>query len=120
VNADFNDPRVAQKWESGGGGMLSTAIDYARFCQMLLNGGTLDGKRILGPKTAAYMTTDHLGSAIATTPLYLPGAGGTYFWVDPKEDLFVVFMMQSPKQRAPYRGLLKDMIYAAITRPAGK
>jgi CubicO group peptidase (beta-lactamase class C family) len=151
VNADFNDPRVAQKWESGGGGMVSTAIDYARFCQMLLNGGTLDGKRILGPKTVAYMTTDHLGSAIAATPLYLPGAGfgfglgfavrtaagvspvagsvgeynwggagGTYFWVDPKEDLFVVFMMQSPKQRAPYRGLLKDMIYAAITRPAGK
>jgi len=75
VNADFNDPRVAQKWESGGGGMVSTAIDYARFCQMLLNGGTLDGKRILGPKTVAYMTTDHLGSAIATTPLYLPGAG---------------------------------------------
>jgi len=100
--------------------MVSTAIDYARFCQMLLNGGTLDGKRILGPKTVAYMTTDHLGSAIATTPFYLPGAGGTYFWVDPKEDLFVVFMMQSPKQRAPYRGLLKDMIYAAITRPAGK
>ena len=151
VNADFNDPRVAQKWESGGGGMVSTAIDYARFCQMLLNGGTLDGKRILGPKTVAYMTSDHLGSVIATTPLYLPGpgfgfglgfavrtaagvspyagsvgeynwggAGGTYFWVDPKEDLFVVFMMQSPKQRVPYRGLLKDMIYAAITRPAGK
>jgi CubicO group peptidase (beta-lactamase class C family) len=151
VNADFNDPRVAQKWESGGGGMVSTPIDYARFCQMLLNGGTLDGKRILGPKTIAYMTSDHLGSAIATTSLYLPGpgfgfglgfavrtaagvspyagsvgeynwggAGGTYFWVDPKEDLFVVFMMQSPKQRVPYRGLLKDMIYAAITRPAGK
>jgi CubicO group peptidase (beta-lactamase class C family) len=151
VNASFNDPRVAQKWESGGGGMVSTAIDYARFCQMLLNGGTLDGRRILGPKTVAYMTSDHLGSAIATTPLYLPGpgfgfglgfavrtaagvspyagsvgeynwggAGGTYFWVDPKEDLFVVFMMQSPKQRVPYRGLLKDMIYAAITRPASK
>jgi CubicO group peptidase (beta-lactamase class C family) len=48
------------------------------------------------------------------------GAGGTYFWVDPKEDLFVVFMMQSPKQRVPYRGLLKDMVYAAIARPAGK
>ena len=151
VNAGFNDPRVAQKWESGGGGMVSTPIDYARFCQMLLNGGTLDGKRILGPKTVAFMTSDRLGSAIATTPFYLPGpgfgfglgfavrtaagvspyagsvgeyswggAGGTYFWVDPKEDLFVVFMMQSPKQRVPYRGLLKDMIYAAITRPAGK
>jgi len=151
VNADFNDPRVAQKWESGGGGMVSTAIDYARFCQMLLNGGTLDGKRILGPKTAAYMTTDHLGSAIATTPLYLPGAGfgfglgfavrkdagvspyagsvgefnwggagGTYFWVDSKEDLFVVFMMQSPKQRVYYRGVLKDMIYAAVVKPAAR
>jgi CubicO group peptidase (beta-lactamase class C family) len=48
------------------------------------------------------------------------GAGGTYFWVDPKENLFVVFMMQSPKQRVPYRGLLKDMVYAAIARPAGK
>jgi CubicO group peptidase (beta-lactamase class C family) len=151
VEANFNDPRVVQKWESGGGGMVATAMDYARFCQMLLNGGALDGKRILGPKTVAYMTSDHLGAAIATTPLYLPGpgfgfglgfavrtaagvspfagsvgefnwggAGGTYFWVDPKEDLFVVFMMQSPKQRVPYRGLLKDMVYAAIARPVGK
>jgi len=46
------------------------------------------------------------------------GAGGTYFWADPKEDMFVVFMMQSPKQRAAYRSLLKDMVYAAVTRPA--
>src|SRR5262249_57602034 len=46
------------------------------------------------------------------------GAGGTYFWVDLKEDMFVVFMMQSPKQRVAYRYLLKDMIYAAITKPA--
>jgi CubicO group peptidase (beta-lactamase class C family) len=45
------------------------------------------------------------------------GAGGTYFWVDPKEDLFVVFMMQSPKQRVPYRYLLKEMVYAAVTKP---
>jgi CubicO group peptidase (beta-lactamase class C family) len=149
VDAEFNDPRVAQAAESGGGGMVGTALDYARFCQMLLNGGTLDGKRILGPKTVAFMTSDHLGTAVAPGPLYLPGAGfgfglgfavrkdagvssfagsvgeynwggagGTYFWVDPKEDMFVVFMMQSPKQRVPYRFLLKDMIYAAITRPA--
>ena len=48
------------------------------------------------------------------------GAGGTYFWVDPKEDLFVVFMMQSPKQRAPYRAVLKEMVYAAIAKPAAK
>jgi CubicO group peptidase (beta-lactamase class C family) len=149
VDADFNDPRVAQAWESGGGGMVGTAMDYARFCQMLLNGGSLDGKRILGPKTIAYMTADHLGASITPGPLYLPGpgfgfglgfavrkdigvssvagsvgefnwggAGGTYFWVDPKENMFVVFMMQSPKQRVPYRFVLKDMVYAAITKSA--
>jgi CubicO group peptidase (beta-lactamase class C family) len=93
---------------------------------MLLNGGTLDGQRILGPKTIEYMTSDHLGSAAVPGPYYLPGpgygfglgfavrrdasvspvngspgdynwggAGGTAFWVDPKEQMFVVFMMQS-------------------------
>ena len=149
AGAEFNDPRVAQAAESGGGGMVGTAMDYARFLQMLLNGGTLDGKRILGPKTVAYMTADHVGTAISPGPLYLPGpgfgfglgfavrkdagvsafagsvgeynwggAGGTYFWVDPKEDMFVVFMMQSPKHRVPYRYLLKDMVYAAITKPS--
>jgi CubicO group peptidase (beta-lactamase class C family) len=151
IDAEFNDPRVAQKWESGGGGMVGTAMDYARFCQMLLNGGTLDGKRILGPKTVAFMTSDHVGTVVTPGPYYLPGpgfgfglgfavrgtpgvsafpgsvgeynwggAGGTYFWVDPKEDMFVVFMMQSPKQRTYYRALLKDMIYAAVVKPAGK
>jgi CubicO group peptidase (beta-lactamase class C family) len=147
VGAEFNDPRVAQKWESGGGGMVGTAMDYARFLQMLLNSGTLNGKRYLGPRTLAYMTSDHVGSVITPGPLYAPGpgfgfglgfavrkeagvsavpgsvgeynwggAGGTYFWVDPKESMFVVFMMQSPKQRVAYRPLLKDMIYAAIVK----
>jgi len=145
LHADFNDPRVTGRWESGGGGMVSTAMDYARFAQMLLNGGTLDGRRYLSPKTLAFMTSDHLGTAIATTPLYLPGpgtgfglgfavrrsageapypadpgsyfwggAGGTYFWVDPKSELFVVLMLQSPKQRVYYRTLLHDMVYAAV------
>ena len=147
ANSNFGDPRVAGKYESGGGGMVSTAMEYARFLQMLLNGGTLDGKRYLSPKTLAFMTSDHLGTAIATTPLYLPGpgygfglgfavrkvtgeaahpaeagsyfwggAGGTYFWVDPKTDLFVVFMMQSPRQRVYYRTLLHDMVYAAVVK----
>jgi CubicO group peptidase (beta-lactamase class C family) len=147
TNVMFNDPRVPQNWESGGGGMVGTAADYARFLQMLLNRGTLDGKRILGPKTVAYMTADHLDASIAPGPLYLPGpgfgfglgfairraegisplpgttgefnwggAGGTYFWVDPREEMFVVFMMQSPRQRVYYRALLKDMVYAAVTR----
>jgi CubicO group peptidase (beta-lactamase class C family) len=116
---------------------------------MLLNGGVLDGRRILSPATVAYMTADHLGSAVAPGQLYLPGvgfgfglgfavrreagvsplagsvgeyfwggAGGTYFWVDPKEALFVVFMMQSPKQRVPYRSLLKSLVYGALLTPA--
>ena len=48
--------------ESGGGGLVSTTMDYARFCQMLLNGGTLDGIRIIGRKTLELMASDHLGS----------------------------------------------------------
>ena len=147
--ATVGDPRVGGAWESGGGGMVSPAIDYARFLQMLLNGGTLDGQRILGPKTIEYMTSDHLGSAVVPGPYYLPGpgygfglgfavrrdagvspvngspgdynwggAGGTAFGVDPKEQMFVVFMMQSPSQRMRYRPLLRDMIYAAIVDEA--
>ena len=147
LHADFFDPRVVSKWESGGGGMVSTAMDYARFAQMMLNGGTLDGKRYLSPKTVAFMTSDHLGPAVVRTPLYLPGpgygfglgfavrtsageapfpadvgtfywggAGGTYFWVDPKSDLVAVLMLQSPKQRVHYRTLLHDMVTASVMK----
>lgn len=142
---EFFDPRVAGKWESGGGGLTGTAMDYARFLQMLLNGGELDGKRYLSPRIVAYMTSDHMGGVVKPGPYYLPGpgygfglgfavrqsagvaaqpgsegeyywggAGGTYFWVDPKEEMLVVFMMQSPKHRVYYRSVLRDMIYAAI------
>jgi CubicO group peptidase (beta-lactamase class C family) len=151
TNTEFFDPRVVQRWQSGGGGMVGTTMDYARFCQMLLNGGVLEGKRIVSPKTVAYMASDHLEASIAPGPLYLPGAGfgfglgfavrrdagvasvpgsvgefnwggagGTYFWIDPKEDLLVVFSMQSPKQRTYYRPLLKNMVYGAVTRANGK
>jgi CubicO group peptidase (beta-lactamase class C family) len=144
---NFFDPRQPTKWFSGGGGLMGTAADYARFLQMLLNGGTLDGKRYLSPQTVRYMTTDHMGSVIKPGPLYLPGAGygfglgfavrlsdgvapyagsagdyywggagGTYFWVDPKQEMFVVFMMQSPKQRVYYRSLIRDMTYAALVK----
>jgi CubicO group peptidase (beta-lactamase class C family) len=147
IDAAFGDPRVAGKWESGGGGMVSTTADYARFLQMLLNGGTLDGKRYLSPKTVAFMTSDHVGDGIIPGPYYLPGpgygfglgfavrrtaglaadagsvgdytwngVGGTHFWVDPKEDLFVVFMIQSPKQRQHYMTLIRDMVYAAVEK----
>jgi CubicO group peptidase (beta-lactamase class C family) len=148
-DAEFFDPRVEQKWESGGGGLLSTAADYARFLMMLRNGGTLDGKRYLSPTTIAYMTSNHIaaGSGVVPGPYYLPGAGfgfglgfavrmeagvspqngsvgeynwsgagGTTFWVDPKEDLFLVFMMQSPSQRTRYRTMLHNVVYGAFER----
>jgi CubicO group peptidase (beta-lactamase class C family) len=145
---EFNDPRVAEAWESGGGGMVGTIGDYARFAMMLANGGTLDGKRYLAPKTIAYMTSDHLAGVITPGPYYLPGpgygfglgfavrkeagvatsegsvgdynwggAGGTYFWVDPKENLIVVFGMQSPRNRVPFRPILRNLVYSAIEKP---
>ena len=142
AGAFVGNPRVALKYESGGGGLMSTADDYARFLQMMLNGGTLDGKRYLSPKTVEYMTSDHLGSTIpqvspgygfglgfgvrkanGEAPFMAPageynwgGAGGTYFWVDPKTNMFVVLMMQSPKQRVPYRSILRNMVYAAVEK----
>ena len=149
VNVDVGDPRTVKKLEGGGGGMVSTAADYAQFLQMLLNGGMLDGKRYLGPATLRQMTADHAnaGAGIAPGPLYLPGpgygfglgfavrratgeaavpgeageyywggAGGTYMWVDPKSEMFVIFMMQSPKHRVYYRSLMRNMIYAALLK----
>jgi CubicO group peptidase (beta-lactamase class C family) len=65
------------RWESGGGGLVSTIADFARFGQMLLNGGTLDGKTYLSPATFAAMTTDHIGpgSGVARNYFYYPGDG---------------------------------------------
>lgn len=130
--------------ESGGGGLVSTTMDYARFAQMLLNGGSLDGNRIIGRKTLELMASDHLGPHVKVdSPLMPPGHGfglgfavrthagiapfpgslgqffwsgmaGTFFWIDPKEDLFAVFMMQGPGQRQYTRTLLRDLVYAAV------
>jgi len=130
--------------ESGGGGMVSTTMDYARFCQMLLNGGALDGNRIIGRKTLELMASDHLTAGVKVdSPLMPPGHGfglgfavrthrgiapfpgslgqffwsgmaGTFFFIDPAEDLFTVFMMQGPGQREYIRNLLRDLVYAAV------
>lgn len=131
---------------SGGGGAVSTAMDYARFSHMLLNGGQLGSTSLLGPRTVTYMSSDHLGSiGNRPDPGYVPGVGygqgfgfyvrvdagrspfignvgefykggygGTVFWVDPKEDLYAVFMMTQPSLRLYYRYLIKSMIYQAI------
>lgn len=144
---EFFDPRQPGKFEGGGGGLTGTAMDYARFLQMLLDGGVQGSKRYLSPRILAYMTSDHMGTGVVPGPYFLPGpgygfglgfgvrlaggisadpgsagdyywggAGGTYFWVDPKEKMFVVFMMQSPKQRLTYRALMRDMVYAALVK----
>src|SRR3954447_15131241 len=130
--------------ESGGGGLVSTTMDYARFCQMLLNGGMLDGNRIIGRKTQELMASDHLSASVKVeSPLMPPGHGfglgfavrthrgvapfpgslgqffwsgmaGTFFFIDPTEDLFTVFMMQGPGQREYIRNMLRDLVYAAV------
>ena len=140
---DWHTRKQPAKRFSGGAGITSTAADYQRFAQMLVNGGELDGVRIVSRKTVEYMDSDHLGAIRG--PLYLPGAGytfglggavrlgdgmattpgsagefnwggygGTYFWIDPKEKLVAVLMMQSPSQRTYYRTLFRDMVYGAL------
>jgi len=140
------DPKMLEvrekpKYLAGGQGLVSTAADYLRFAQMLLNGGELDGARLLSKKTIDYMTSDHLagirggpapgygfglGFAVrladgqASTPgstgdYNWAGFGGTYFWVDPKERLVAVWMMQSTPQRNYYRGLYRNLVYGAMT-----
>ncbi|MDB5656024.1 MAG: serine hydrolase [Tardiphaga sp.] len=138
------DPLEIPNMQSGGGGLVSTTMDYARFCQMLLNGGTLDGVRIIGRKTLAFMASNHLASGVKVeSPLLPPGHGfglgfavrtddglapfagsrgqffwsgvaGTFFWIDPAEDLFAVFMSQGPGQREYFRTLIRSLVYAAV------
>jgi CubicO group peptidase (beta-lactamase class C family) len=130
--------------ESGGGGLVSTTMDYARFCQMLLNGGALDGVRLVGRKTLELMASDHLApdvkiqgtlvppghsfglgfavrtqQGIASFPgslgqFFWSGMAGTFFWIDPKEELFAVLMAQGPGQREYFRTLLRNLVYAAV------
>ena len=69
------NPRLPATWEAGGQGMVSTAFDYAKFLQMLQNGGALDGHRVLSPATVAFMTSDHLGQIGPGPTAYLPGSG---------------------------------------------
>jgi CubicO group peptidase (beta-lactamase class C family) len=130
--------------ESGGGGLVSTTMDYARFCQMLLNGGSLDGVRIIGRKSLQLMASNHLGPHVNVDSPLMPvghgfglgfavrtdqgmapfpgsvcqffwsGMAGTFFWIDPVEEMFAVFMMQGPGQREYIRSLLRDLVYAAV------
>ncbi|MEO8755544.1 MAG: serine hydrolase domain-containing protein [Casimicrobiaceae bacterium] len=144
------DVSAQPKNDSAGAGGVSTAADYLRFSQMLLNGGQLDGARVLSRSTIALMTSDHLGTRISApvtpgelllgVPGYTFGLGfavrqgpgiagvpgsagefmwagyaGTYFWVDPKEEIVAVYMTQAPSPiRAYYRRLFKQLVYGAL------
>lgn len=138
---------------SGGGGLVATAMDYFRFSRMLLNGGELDGVRLLSRKTIELMTMNHLPCGQDLTQLALPGgfsesayagvgfglgfsvmldpartqivgsvgeyawggAASTAFWIDPVEDLIVIFMTQlMPSSAYPIRRELRTLTYAAI------
>jgi CubicO group peptidase (beta-lactamase class C family) len=129
----------------GGQGLASTALDYARFCQMLLDGGKLEGKRLLGRKTVELMASDHLGemprvAAMGAVPkgfgfgltfavnqgpgktgaigsegeFSWGGAAGTKFWIDPKENLFAVFMMNTLPPQIDIGSEFKQLVYQAL------
>jgi CubicO group peptidase (beta-lactamase class C family) len=144
---------AAPSYLSGGGGLVSTAADYLRFCHMLLAGGALDGARILGRKTIELMTLNHLPGGRDIAELNLGGqfsqveyvgvgfglgfsvtldlaraqivgspgeyawggAASTAFWIDPAEELVVIFMTQfMPSGTFNFRGQLKSIVYPAI------
>jgi CubicO group peptidase (beta-lactamase class C family) len=149
----FEDPA---RLESGGGGLVGSTHDYARFCQMLLNKGEIGGKRILKPETVALMTQNHIGAltvsvdgttaqpgarqvrfgldfAVHTDPksaglpygpgtFYWGGAAGTWFWIDPVNDLAFIGMIQMQGGNRPgglnFRADSARLVYAALPSPA--
>jgi len=152
----MRDSSKRPRFISGAGGMLSTASDYARFSQMFLNKGTLEGVRLVAPKTIEMMTSNHLPPGIKFDPscvaqfgpslpspelgqafglgfclrmdaglnprpgsvgdFYWQGVSGTYFWIDPKEQLVAVLMMQAPALRFYYWAIIRDYVYQAIVK----
>jgi len=139
------DVTVPPKNDAGGAGSAGTAMDYARFCQMLLNGGQLDKTRLLGRGTVAQMSSDHLGDIRVAGPTLVRGygfglgfavrketglnwvsgsageyrwggAGGTAFWIDPKEQMVIVWMTQGQPgpRRNEDRDLFKNLVQAAL------
>jgi len=141
---EIRDPMLPRQAESAG--MVGTIGDYARFAQMLLNGGIYEGRRYLKPETVALMTSDHIGpeTKIARDYFYFPGpnsgyglgfavrtaepadepwpigeywwegVAGSFFFNDPRDDMFVVFMVQTPSQRGRIEAALRTLIYQAL------
>jgi len=135
--------REVPAFESGGGGLVSTAGDYIRFLQLMRNRGSLEGTRLVSRKTVEWMTADHLGGIPAQGDLLMPGYGfglgfsvrlqagmaplpgsvGQYFWsgiggtlffIDPAEDMFALLLTQAPNQRIFFRHLFRHLVYSAL------
>jgi CubicO group peptidase (beta-lactamase class C family) len=131
------------RFVSGGGGLVSTAGDYLRFCRMLLNEGELDGERLLGRKTVELMTTNHMPIGVQPFPedafagfglgvsvrlelrqsrrLESPGtfgwggAANTNFWIDPKEEVIGILMLQyMPSDTYPIVDDFRTLAYQAL------
>jgi CubicO group peptidase (beta-lactamase class C family) len=145
AGADAVNPTAPPKFESGGGGLVSTLADYGRFVAMLMNGGEYQGARLLSPRTIAYMASDHLDARVNRNHYLLwpghgfglgfcvrvaeglaPSAGtageyfwggmmGTTFWVSPRDQLFAILMVQSPEYREYFRVLFRNLVTAALT-----
>jgi len=131
----YTDPR---RPASGGGGLVSTAGDYLKFAQMLLDGGRVGDRRVLSPRTVGLMMTDHLppevegwdrpgsgfgfGGQVVTDPVQWAdygspgrfswgGAASTFFWVDPAEELAAVLMLQLVPA---FSSRITDDLYASV------
>lgn len=139
---DWLDVTKAPKRFSGGAGMASTAADYARLLQMLVNGGTLDGVQLLSPATVRWAMADHIGTMRGqahpgdgyswnlfnpvrvaegmapfqgnTGDIFWGGITGPRYFVDPKEKLVGIVFAQGPSIRAAYHAELRAMVYAAL------
>ena len=143
IDANRPDPTFVPLGPSGGGGLFSTAADYARFCEMLLEGGQLNGVRLLAPRTVEMMRTNHVnpdplktmapgtgwgmdfqvvtdaaaaGDSVSNGTFTWFGIAGTWFWIDPVEDLAFVGMVghQSLQTTRPIHGLSRTLVYQAV------
>lgn len=154
LGAPINPFTAPPEFEDGGGGLVSTISDYARFAQMILNGGELGGVRILAPVTVELMATNVIPDAVLATthPMRLlpfnpafgfglgfsimndprrmgsvegrgtlawGGMGGTWFWIDPENDLVFVGLIQrfADPISGEFRAKARTFTYAALTRP---
>jgi CubicO group peptidase (beta-lactamase class C family) len=143
VDTNRPDAAVVPLGPSGGGGLFSTAPDYARFCEMLLQGGQLNGVRLLAPRTVEMMRTNHVnpdalktmapgvgwgmdfqvvmdaaaaGDSVSNGTFTWFGIAGTWFWIDPVEDLAFVGMVghSSLGTTRPIHGLSRSLVYQAV------